>query len=425
MILTSWYPNENNKVKGIFVREQALALKKANAPVAVFYPFDEAVPAGQLVYQVEDGIPTYRHNSNAWKNRYLSRLAGYLSSLRNLRRVTQDFKPDLIHVHVSYPAGILAYLFTLKYKIPYLITEHMSYLQNYVDKWQHRMLLRPALTKAAAVLPVSAFLGQQIKGFGWRVNIKPVPNVVDTARFSIHSSQALPIPASDPESRTSDLGPRTSEIRRRTSDGGHRVSILFVGHMDATQVKGLQFLLPALAEVVHRKLALSYCRQSVPLDSGKPNPADSQPSGDLHLHLIGEGPLRQQYEQMVTELGITDYCTFYGRVDPAKMPEFYRKTDFLVLPSLKETFGCVLIEAMASGKPVLATDCGGPTGIVNKNTGILVEPGSIPSLVAGLEKMLASLDQYDPQQIRQYALDNYSPEAVAGKLINIYRTVLL
>lgn len=372
LILTGWYPNGANKIKGVFVREQAGALRDAGLQVAVYYPFDEEVVAGTIRSEEEKGIWTYRANTNSLPNRYLSRLASYLGALRQLKRITQEFQPDLLHVHVTYPAAIIAYLLTRTHKIPYVITEHMSYLKDYTDKWQHRLLLKPALEQAAMVLPVSPFLAGQIQSFGWNTKIYPVANVVDTEAF---------LPQNIPHSG---------------------VQLLFAGALDETEIKGMQYLLPALAETLKEL-----------------------PGQEIHLHVVGDGSQRLYYEEMAKELQIAKHCSFYGRVTPEEMPGFYQRCDFFVLASLKETFSCVLIEAMACGKPVLATACGGPQSTVTEATGLLVESGSVEALTRGLLTMIGRYGEYNPQTIRQYVEDNFGPQAVADRLSGVYQTILL
>lgn len=406
LILAGWYPNHNNPMKGIFIREQARALAAAGLSVAVFYPFDEEISSDQVEMSQEQGILVFRANTYGKGNRYLARLLSYDTAQKKLREVVERFRPELIHVHVGYPAGIIAYLFTRSHRIPYVITEHMSYLKDYVEKWQHRILLRPAFEQAARVLPVSASLAEQIKGFGWKVKLQTVPNVVDTDRFNCgNSSSSTDSDLASNSSRTLGSGP---------SALNNQINFLFVGNMEETQVKGLQFLLPALAKVL----------AEFPKEFPEGSPQNLL-SKKIHLHCVGDGPKRQDYEKLAEDLGITNSCTFYGRMNPERMPEFYQLADVLVLSSLKETFGCVLIEAMSCGKPVVATACGGPQDIVKPEVGVLVEPGSTAELVRGINQVISSLEGYCPEVIRSYAEENFSPKAIAKTLSKIYEEVLV
>jgi glycosyltransferase involved in cell wall biosynthesis len=102
-----------------------------------------------------------------------------------------------------------------------------------------------------------------------------------------------------------------------------------------------------------------------------------------------------------------------------------RACDFLVHPSLNESFGCVIVEAMACGKPVLATRCGGPEEIIVSRTGILVNPANVDQLTSGLEYMLDHLHQYDPETIAGYTRRRFSCKTVGQALDKIfYETTL-
>jgi glycosyltransferase involved in cell wall biosynthesis len=373
LVLAGWYPNNKNSVKGVFVQEQLLALQEAGMEIVVFYPYDEEVAPGKTVIEMKDGFPVYRANSNYGRNPYFARIVSYGRALRTLRQIAARYQPDVIHVHVGYPAAILAWLYSHYAQIPYLITEHMSYLQDYVAKWQHRILLKAAFEKAALVLPVSRSLQEQIRNFGWNASQQVVPNVVDFDLFQL------------------------SQQANKERDPAAELKILFVGWMDETQVKGLNFLLPAFAQVVRKT------------------------PHKVKLCIIGDGPWRQHYQETAEELGISSYCTFYGQIEHQEMPGFYQQSAFLVLSSLKETFGCVLVEALASGKPVVATACGGPEEIVKPEVGILVQPGDVGALAQGMLRMIASLSAYRAEEIREYARKKYSRAVIAQTMREIYQ----
>lgn len=372
LVVAGWYPNNTDLIKGVFVREQVISLREAGIDVLVFYPFDENVTPGKMVVSVEDGIKTYRANTLRFQNRYLARIDSYYIAVRFLKEISKKFMPDVIHTHVGFPASIITYLFTRGSNIPYIITEHMSYLKDYAEKPFHRILLKPAFEHANLILPVSPYLAGQIKDFGWKTNLYPIPNLVDTDRFQL-----------------------------RPNVLHDQVNILFVGHMDGGEGKGVQFLLPAFAQVVQQM-------------EGK----------KLHLFLVGDGTKRLEYEHLTETLRVSELCTFYGKVEPSDMPTLFQNCDFFVLPSLKETFGCVLLESMACGKPVLTTACGGPESFVNDKVGMLVQPGSAQALSQGLLAMIESYKEYDPQEIRQYIIKHYSKEVIARQLISIYKTLL-
>lgn len=98
--------------------------------------------------------------------------------------------------------------------------------------------------------------------------------------------------------------------------------------------------------------------------------------------------------------------------------------DCFVLPSRYETFGVVYIEAMASGKPVIATACGGPDDFVTQENGLLVPVGEVSALARAMQQMMTSRHQYDSDKIRESVQSRFSSQAIAGQLEQIYSAVL-
>jgi glycosyltransferase involved in cell wall biosynthesis len=144
---------------------------------------------------------------------------------------------------------------------------------------------------------------------------------------------------------------------------------------------------------------------------------------DFFLDIIGDGPNRKEYESLALTLGINDKVCFHGVKSKQEIAEFMGKSHFYVLPSLSETFGVVLIEALASGLPVIATNKGGPNEIITKDVGILIPPKDANGLAEAIDNMLDHHMDYSPEKISQYAKDNFSCETVGKTLDDIYRKV--
>jgi glycosyltransferase involved in cell wall biosynthesis len=109
--------------------------------------------------------------------------------------------------------------------------------------------------------------------------------------------------------------------------------------------------------------------------------------------VVGDGALRATYERQASELGIADRVHFAGRVSDEELPLHYAAADVTVLPSVTrgEAFGLVLVEAMACGRPVVATSLPGVRTVVRDGvTGLLAEPGSVAELAAKLQELLAN-----------------------------------
>jgi glycosyltransferase involved in cell wall biosynthesis len=262
---------------------------------------------------------------------------------------------------------------------PTIITVHGGDVTLYFQRLLGRKLGLWAVNNADRVIAVSSSLRQVLVGQygadGDRVTV--IPNGVDVNRFT-------PMPQ--------------SEARARLGLQGEEPKLLYVGAI--TQSKGIDHLLRAF------KLLLS------------------DGSASVELILLGDGDYDRRARSLASELGIADSVTFAGKRPNEEIPLWINACDLLVLPSLREGFGVVLVEAMACGKPVVSTSCGGPEDIVTPQTGILVPPADEAALAWALRDTLSDGTRFRPEVIRQRAVDNYAYEGIASQIVGVYEHVL-
>ncbi len=373
LIVTSWYPNDISMVNGIFVKEHAQALQSAGTNVVVFYPYDKTVKVGELLFNVENNIPTYRANTDYGSNSKLSLLNSFFKGRAILDQIVEKNNIDIINAHVCYPAGILSALYYKKRKLAYVITEHRSSVREFSKKIYNRVLFKFAYGNAKKVITVSNYLKEELISLGYKFKGQVIGNTVDVESFK-------------PSSHHRD---------------DNQFRILFVGSMGDNEVKGLNYFIPALSSFI--KLNQQY---------------------KITATFVGEGSQKEKYIEMVKNEGIEENCTFTGNIKKEEVATYMAKCDFLVLPSKKETFGAVLIEAMASGKPVLCTRCSGPQEFINDQVGVLVDPCSTSELERGLTKITSNYSKFNPDYIRQYAIDNFGHTAVGNKVKEALASVL-
>lgn len=136
-----------------------------------------------------------------------------------------------------------------------------------------------------------------------------------------------------------------------------------------------------------------------------------------HLHLVGDGELRQSFEDRARSTGYGEDIVFLGRTDDDTLAREYRQATVTVLPSTtaEEAFGVVLIEAMASGCPVVASDLPGVASVARSGGGLVVAPGDVGGLAAAITSVVAeparrqgmsrmamsSIDRYHPDRERE------------------------
>ena len=229
------------------------------------------------------------------------------------------------------------------------------------------------MNRAKAVLPVSEYLMRQIESYGIRNRFEIVPNVVNTGIFYPPSS---------------------------LNEGGRKgIKHLLLAAVLGSP-KGIPYLLEALSQLREERQ-------------------------DFILDIVGDGPNRSEYEELTTKLGLDGIVKFHGLKTPEEVAEFMRGCDFYVQPSLWETFGIVYIEAMACGKPVVASKLPALEEIINEDTGILVPPGDVEALKSAIAYMLDNCHSYSAQKLARYARKRFSYETVARMLNEIYEDVML
>ena len=153
-------------------------------------------------------------------------------------------------------------------------------------------------------------------------------------------------------------------------------------------------------------------------------------SGDSSLDIIGDGPQRDPLQAQVQALGMAGRVRFHGWLAQPQAAEILRGSDVLVLSSLYECGGAVVLEAMATGLPVIATAWGGPADYLDAECGILVPPDSRDGLIRGLAAAMQQLAS-DPalrrrmgEAGRRKAATDYDWNAKVEKVLQLYREVI-
>jgi len=180
--------------------------------------------------------------------------------------------------------------------------------------------------------------------------------------------------------------------------------ILFVGGLDkAHYFKGINILLEVIAKIEIKNLTQNW-----------------------ELNIVGDGDLKSQYQNQAKKLNISNRINFLGKISDEKKIKIYQQADLFILPSINknEAFGLVLLEAMASGIPVIASNLPGVrTVFQDEIQGYLVEPNNIINLKEKIEKILndSELRNKMSQAARQLAKEKYNLENVKNKLTNLIK----
>jgi glycosyltransferase involved in cell wall biosynthesis len=148
---------------------------------------------------------------------------------------------------------------------------------------------------------------------------------------------------------------------------------------------------------------------------------------DVHLLIVGDGPERAAVRTRVSEHDLVDCVTFAGAVAPREMPAYYRAADVLALSSDFDNSPNVVLEAMASGLPVVATDAGGVREMIDDpRGGTIVARGDARALARAIERflMLPGVARAAGGHNRQKAATEFSWRASAARLLDVYHRVV-
>ena len=130
------------------------------------------------------------------------------------------------------------------------------------------------------------------------------------------------------------------------------------------------------------------------------------------------------FQQLAVDLGISERVRWLGALPRDQTPEHYQACDAFVLPSKGETFGISFIEALAFGKPLIATRCGGPEDIVNADNGLLVPINSVDDLALAMKEMAIHSGRYKMEALRLDFLSRFSASAVLPRIEAWYQAVI-
>jgi teichuronic acid biosynthesis glycosyltransferase TuaC len=283
---------------------------------------------------------------------------------------------DLIHAHCIYPDGVVAVQLGQRYRVPVVITEHAlwhPWLDNYSSV--RRRAVWAAKTCAAHIMASQGLKDSVVRFTGQSQQMRSIPIGVDVSVFRPPSCESL-----------------------RQPD-----QILYVGRIKFS--KGVDYLLKSMHQLVK-----------------------IQPN--IKLLLVGgslwgyESSEERKLRSLTKTLQLEKSVEFLGARPPAEVATLMQTSTLLVLPSLRESFGAVLVEALACGTPVVSTDCGGPKDIINESVGILVPKQDEKALADAIVYVLHHRHQYEPERLRAYAIQHYSWERVAKQTVNLYQEVL-
>jgi glycosyltransferase involved in cell wall biosynthesis len=297
------------------------------------------------------------------------------SVVPQLRALARRYAPDVLQSHAT-KSHFLIRLYGLNRGLPWVAFSHgytaedlTVRLYNQLDRW--------SLRAADRVVTVCEPFAERLRGFG-----------IEARRLTVLHNPVPPFAAPPPEG--------VESLRRRLEIPAECLVLLSVGRFSAEKNQ---------ADLLRAAAALKR--------SGTP---------PFRLALVGDGPERERLRALSRELSLTDAVIFAGMTNDVSL--YYSLADVFVLPSRSEGSPNVLLEAMASGLPVVATAVGGVPEIVrSKEQGILVPAGDAAALAGAIAQALNSRDLRESlgRSGREWVSGHHSPGAYTDSILAAYR----
>jgi glycogen(starch) synthase len=314
--------------------------------------FLTAATPGKTLTEVIDGVRVHRvraYRRGVHEASVLGALSFVALAAIKLRSLAQQNNYDAYHYYFGQPTGLLSLVPGMHRNRPYVVSLRGSDVPGYDPAlaWLH-----------GPMLPITRRI--------WRGAYRVVANSQALRALALNSAPGLQI-----DVILNGATETAAILAARSADTGLR--ILSVSRLIAR--KGLDTLIAALAKSEHP---------------------------DLSLDIVGDGPIRASLCQLAAALGMTDRVRFHGFLDQSSLARLYAQADIFVLPSVAESCSMALLEAMAAGLPLIATQVGGTIELIEHGyNGLMVGARNVDDLSAAL-KTLAR----DPAQRERFAAAN-------------------
>jgi len=379
LFLARWYPNRVDKLDGNFIENHARAVSLYCDLAVLYVGADPNMSDKKFDYEVREefGFPVVRvwYRNNDVGKRGFGRMIKFFRYIKATRigwkLIREKFGiPQISHVHIFTRPVLLAFYLQWKYGAPYIMTEHSSHFVHELPVWlpPKKQFAQFAARRAKFITVVSETLQKAITDFGLRGNYAIIPNVVFVPNVHEHQSQ------------------------------NHAVQIIAIGGLTDSR-KNISGLIEAFNSV-HEKL----------------------PQTELHIIRPVPDELLQMKAQEGGLLGRKIF--FHDYLSNDEVYDLLGSSSFLVVNSLSETFSMSAAEALACGKPVLTTRCGGPEEFVSEDRGRLIDVNNSEQLKESLVWMRNHFQEFDSAHLRNFMMENYSPEVVGKKFLEVYEKAL-
>jgi len=379
LFLSSWFPSRINPTNGNFVQKHIEALADFINAFVIQVVFDRNITKKEISIFKSKNVNyyiVYLPSSNKTLKLFwpIIKFFKIINEYNNgYKYFSKDNKISLIHGNILYPIGIIVLYFHYKYKLKYVFSEHWSAYAP-LDPEQVKglkMFISKLIAKNAEyIFPVSINLMESMQKKGIISKYKVVPNVVETEMFKPITQSKVDISVKQ---------------------------ILHISTLDDVS-KNFTGILNVLGKLLKHR-------------------------NDFCLNVISESEI-EKFSESIERNALNENIKFYGYCEPVKVAEIMRQSSFMLMFSNFENLPCVIIEAMASGIPVIATNVGGIPELINESNGLMVSPQNEEELLNAVNYMLDNFDRYNKEEMHNFACLHFSNQSVSEKILKVYNEVI-
>ena len=376
LFVSSWFPSTEKPTLGNFVETHAKAIARHHLVNVLYATKRHQKPLFSYEERQDNnlkiGIMYYRASRIG-----ISLLDKLIDAIRHLQSYNRLFRqlektPDLVHANIVWPIGLWALWLKFRYGLKFILTEHWSVYQpenRHKISCLQKILFKRIINKASVLTPVSSQLGEAIRGIGIDKPYRVVPNAIDTQLFRFK-----------PKEKTATF------------------SFLHISTL-VDEVKNVSGILRAFQQLL-------------------------QVDSDNSLTIVSDGDITPFVNYVETLSIPKDKITFIGTQTAEQIAEHFYRANVFVLFSNYENLPVVILEAFATGTPVISTNVGGISEHFPDGFGELIPKQDEQALLTSMIKLKANYSTSSFNTLSEYAEKMFSFNSVAQAYSNIYKDIL-
>lgn len=397
LVIATTFPRWQNDTTPAFVYELSKRLQNNGFKIFVLAPHHN----GAEKFEIMDGMRIYRF-PYFWPEKYqkLAYEGGILPNIKrsNLSKIQVPFlflselyytfklikkeRIDVIHTHWIIPNGLIGAFCKKFFGIRHILTIHAAGLFALEQLPFKKNIANFIVNNSDEITVVSSYIKERLI------------NVVSPALRGILNDKLKIIPMGvhvELYQKETDVDYLKSKNNIRS-----KFSLLFIGRL--AEKKGVKFLIKAMARI-------------------------SLTNKDVTLIICGDGPLRKELQQQVSDLKLRDFVRFTGYITDNEKLDYLKLSDILIVPSIVTEFGdteglpVVILEGLAAGKPIIASDVSGIKDVITDGVnGFLIEPNNPDQIAKKVLELLKNTESM--MKISKSALntvDEYDWKIIGGK----------